>query len=136
MANKRSKRKKIKKFYCPYCDLRLWRIGNTKYYVFYKNAAQIRQNKGLSAKKSAFLATQYTPYLDRKRWIEAFCCEEHGKMWLLISASEEGNYQYRIAREKDWLQTDKSPDPRNPNPSVSEFTQRMSRQPLYKSNIF
>ena len=129
MANKRSKRKKIKKFYCPYCNLRLWRIGNTKYYKFYQNAAQIKQNTGLSAKKSAFLATQYTTYLDKNRWIEAFCCEKHGMMWLLISASEEGSYEYRIAREKDWLQTDKTQDPNNSNPSVSEFTKRMSRKP-------
>lgn len=129
MPNKRSKRKKIKKFYCPYCNLRLWRIGNSKYYKYYQNAAQIKQNTGLSAKKSAFLANQYTTYLDKNRWIEAFCCEKHGMMWLLISASEEGNCEYRIAREKDWLQTDKTPDPNNPNPSVSEFSQRMSRKP-------
>ena len=129
MANKRSKRRKVKKFYCPYCNSRLWRNGKVKYYLFYRNAAQIRQNKGFSAKKAAFLASQYTTYLDRDRWIEALCCEEHGMMWLLISTSEEGDYEYRVAREKDWLQTDKTSDPNNLNPSVSEFTQRMSRKP-------
>ncbi len=107
----------------------MWRIGNSKYHVFYKNAAQIKKNTGLSARKSAFLAAQYNTYVDRNRWIEAFCCEEHGMMWFLISALEGGNYEYRIAREKDWLQTNKTLDPNNTNPSVSEFTQRMSRKP-------
>ncbi|MEM6611604.1 MAG: hypothetical protein AAF652_05000 [Cyanobacteria bacterium P01_C01_bin.72] len=49
-------------------------------------------------------------------------------MWLLISVTED-NYEYRLAQEEDWLKTNKTTDPENPNPSVSEFTLRMSRKP-------
>ncbi|WP_036477612.1 hypothetical protein [Myxosarcina sp. GI1] len=126
MPNKRSKRKKTEKFFCPYCEDRLWRLGSSKYYLFYENAREIRQQMGISAKKATFLASHHTTYLDTTKWIESFCCSAHGMLWLLI-ISQKDVWQYRLAMEKDWLQTSKTVDPRRPNPSVSEFSLRMSR---------
>ncbi len=130
MPNKRSGRK-TKKYFCPFCEQRLWRLGTAKYYLFYRNASEIKQNTGISSKKAGLLAIQNSTYLDTKKWIEAFCCPDHGTLWLLISLQEK-DYEYRLAKEKDWLQTNKTLDPRMSNPSVSEFTQRMSRKPRYK----
>lgn len=48
-------------------------------------------------------------------------------MWMLVSVRND-NYEYRLAVGKDWLQTNKTVDPRLSNPSVSEFTLRMSRK--------
>lgn len=127
MPNKRSVRGNARKFYCPYCEDRLWRLGTTKYYLFYKNADEIRKNVGVSAKKAKFLINQNTTYLDTNRWIEGFHCSVDGNLWLTISV-KEGDYQYQIAKEADWLQTNKTQDPRLSNPSVSEFTLRMSRK--------
>lgn len=131
MPNKRSRRKKTKYFYCPLCQQRLWRTGTPKYFLFYKDSIEIRQGTGISAKKSRFLAHQNMTYLDTKKWIEGFCCSEHGQLWLLISLYDR-DYEYCLAKEKDWLKTNKTLDPRSTNPSVSEFTQRMSRKPCLK----
>lgn len=133
MPNKRSGRQKTKKFYCPHCQERLWRSGNSKYYLHYQNAEEIRSNTGITLKKAKLLSLQNTTYLDRNRWIEAFCCSSHGMMWLLVSVSNQNNsYEYRLAKANDWSRTDKTIDPRVANPSVSEFTLRMSRSPLVK----
>ncbi len=126
MPNKRSGRK-TKKYFCPICEQRLWRLGTTKHHLFYKNATEIKQNTGLSSKKARLLAIQNTTYLDTNKWIEAFFCSNHGRLWLLISLQEK-DFKYRLATEKDWLQTNKTLDPRMSNPSVSEFTLRMSRK--------
>jgi hypothetical protein len=127
MPNKRSGRK-TKKYFCPVCEQRLWRLGTTKYHLFYRNAAEIKQNTGISSTKAKLLAVKNKTYLDTKKWIEGFFCPTHGNLWLLISLQEK-EYKYRLATEKDWLQTDKTIDTRIPNPSVSEFTLRMSRKP-------
>lgn len=127
MPNKRSRRKKTRKYYCPFCEQRLWRLGKTKHHLYYRNAAEIRDNTGLTKKKAKLLSIQNSTYLDTKKWIEAFCCSSHGMIWLLVSI-KENSYEYRLAKEKDWLQTDGTIDPRVSNPSVSEFTLRMSRK--------
>ena len=128
MPNRRSRRNQTFPFFCPYCQQRLWRLGYTKHYIFYKNATEIKENTGISTKKSKLLNLQNNTYLDNKKWIEALCCSEHGRLWLLISRQEK-TYEYRLAKETDWLRTNKTIDPRNPNPSVSEFTQKMSLKP-------
>lgn len=129
MPNKRSKRKKTRKFFCPYCEQRLWRTGHTKHHLYYKNAEEIRRNTGIAAKKAKLLSLQNATYLDANKWIEAFCCRDHGMMWILISVRGD-NYDYKLATRKDWLQTNKTIDPSLSNPSVSEFTLRMSRKLL------
>lgn len=126
MPNKRNKRGKTQIYNCPFCEQRLWRLGTSKYYLFYKNATEIKKNLDISSKNAKLLASQSSTYLDTKKWIEAFFCQEHGTLWLFISLQETG-YDYRLAKEKDWLQTNKTFDPRRSNPSVSEFTWRMSR---------
>ncbi len=132
MANKRSKRKKIQHFLCPFCQIRLWRLGSPKYYSFYQNAAEIRRNLKISNKKASFLAAQNSAYLDPNSWIEEFFCNEHGRMWLLISRQSDENILYRLARREDWERTNKTIDTTKPNPSVSEFTYRMSRKVYYQ----
>lgn len=102
-------------------------MGKTKHNLFYKDAKEIRENTGIPPKKAKLLSLQNSTYLDPKKWIEAFCCPSHGMLWLLISLKED-SYEYRLARERDWLQTDGTIDPTVSNPSVSEFTLRMSRK--------
>lgn len=128
MPNKRSKRRKVKQYSCPLCMQRLWRLGTSKYHLFYRSASEISENTGITPKKSKFLATQKNTYLDSKRWIEGFCCSNHGSLWVLISTHND-KHEYRLAKEKDWLRTERTLDPRILNPSVSEYTLRMSRKP-------
>ena len=131
MPNKRSRRQKTRKYFCPYCEERLWRLGNAKYFLYYKNASEIRSNTDISMKKAKLLMLQNSTYLDKNKWIEAFCCFNHGMMWFKVSVQGD-TYEYSLAQEKDWLQTNGTLDPRISNPSVSEFTLRMSRSPRYQ----
>jgi hypothetical protein len=135
MSNKRSRRKTIQKFFCPFCndcETRLWRLGSPKHHVFYRNASEIRQNLQLSAKKAAFLASQNSTHLDTNTWLEEFFCPTHGKMWLYLSRQNQQELIYRTATREDWQQTNKTYDPTNPHPSVSEFSYRMSRKSYYQ----
>lgn len=132
MPNKRSKRKKIKHFFCPICENRLWRLGSPKHYLFYQNAAEIRRSLKISAKKASFLVAQNSAYVDSNSWIEEFFCNEHGRMWLLLSRQNDEHIVYRPAKREDWERTNKTIDPTQPNPSVSEFTYRMSRKAYYQ----
>jgi hypothetical protein len=49
-------------------------------------------------------------------------------MWLHLTKQEEGNIVMKIANEHHWKRSTRMIDPTKPNPSVSEFTYRMSRK--------
>lgn len=131
MSNKRSRRKKVQHFFCPFCEIRLWRLGSSKHYLFYKDAKEIRQQFKISAKKAALLSNQNSTCLDSNTWIEEFFCTTHGKLWLHISRKENRELVYRLSKREDWLKTSKTFNPNNPNPSISEFSYRMSRRSYY-----
>jgi hypothetical protein len=128
MPNKRSQRGKNPHFFCPYCQARLWRLGSTKHHLVYKNVLEIKENFDLSNKKARLLASQNSTQLDNNRWIEEFFCYQHGKMWLLVNRQDNGNCLTKLPGDQDWQRTNNTFDPNRPNPSVSEFTYRMSRQ--------
>ncbi|WP_218080004.1 hypothetical protein [Anthocerotibacter panamensis] len=132
MPGKRSKRGRIQHFYCPYCPLRLWRIGSPKHYLFYNGPSEITQHTQLGRKKAAFLATQGA-YIDRSAWLEEFLCSEHGLMWMSVHQDSEGKLTATPATPQEWQRTTGTIDPNIPNSSVSEFTQRMSRGPVIQT---
>jgi hypothetical protein len=67
-------------------------------------------------------------YVDSNSWIEEFLCGDDGKLWLKINRKNDGTLVTTLASSKDWLQTTRTILPDTPNPSVGEFTYRMSRQ--------
>jgi hypothetical protein len=127
MANKRSKRAHIQKFHCPYCEGRLWRLGGPRHFLYYSNAAEILKNLDVTRKRATLIATQGA-YIDRLTWIEEFFCGDHGKLWLRLHQKEEGLISFKLASDEDWKSSTGTIDPNAPNPSVSEFTYRMSRR--------
>jgi len=127
MPGKRSKRNKVQHFYCPYCERRLWRTGSPKHFLFYLGASEIQQNVDVSRQSAILLATK-GDYVDSNSWIEDFCCGEHGKLWMKVTRKNDGSLVTALATSKDWQQTTRTIRPDMPNPSVSEFTYRMSRQ--------
>ena len=66
--------------------------------------------------------------VDRSTWLEEFFCQVDGKMWLKVSKDLDGTITTQVADQKHWKQSTKTIDPNKPNPSVSEFTYRMSRK--------
>ncbi len=128
MPNKRSSRGKSKKFYCPYCQTRLWRKGHQKYYLHCLTIPQIQKEFKLGHKKAAFLAAQNSTPVNLNLWLEEFFCPEDGQIWLRIAKNDQGNLTITLATEEDWKRTHRTIDPTRPNASVSEFTYRNSRQ--------
>jgi hypothetical protein len=81
----------------------------------------------MSRKSAEFLATKGA-YIDNSSWIEEFFCGEHGKLWMKVTKKAGSIIVATLATSKDWPQTTRTILPDTPNPSVSEFTYRMSRQ--------
>jgi hypothetical protein len=128
MPNKRKSRGQVLKVSCPCCEQRLWRLGSTKYHLFYTHRDEIKKELGITLKKASFLASQTSAFVDSDRWIEEFFCENHGTMWMQISKKPDGTTTAVPARASDWMRTTKTIDPNFPNPSVSEFTYSMARR--------
>ncbi len=127
MPGKRSQHKNVQRFCCPYCECRLWRMANPKHFLFYLEASEIQQNVEMSRKSAMLLATKGT-YIDSNSWIEDFFCGAHGKLWMKVTRKSDGKLVTALATSKDWQQTTRTIQPDIPNPSVSEFTYRLSRQ--------
>lgn len=49
-------------------------------------------------------------------------------MWLKVSKDLDETITTQVAEQKHWKQSTNTIDPNKPNPSVSEFTYRMSRK--------
>jgi hypothetical protein len=87
----------------------------------------IKQNANISRKSALFLANKGV-YVDNNSWLEEFFCEEHGKSWMKVNRKTDGALVARLAKREDWQNTTRTIRPDTPNPSVGEFTYRMSRQ--------
>jgi len=83
MPGKRSKHKNVQRFYCPYCERRLWRLGSPKHYLFYLGASEIKKNVSMSRQSAELLASKGA-YVDSGSWIEFFC-GDHGKLWMKVT---------------------------------------------------
>ncbi len=127
MPAKRSSRSKVHKFYCPSCEGRLWRLGSPKHHLFYLGVGEIKQNLQISTKRAGMLSTKGS-YIDSNKWIEEFFCRNHGTMWLLVIKNEGNILRSQLATQSDWQRSTGTLRPDASNPSVSEFTQRMSRR--------
>ena len=101
MSGKRSSRSKVQKFYCPYCEERLWRRGGSKHYLFHADIGDVNHYSKISSRKLEMVPDKNT-HIDYGRWIEKFFCRNHGKVWLLISKSEFNHLITRLAVSSDW----------------------------------
>jgi hypothetical protein len=128
MPGKRSKRNNIARFTCPNCENCLWRIGSEKHYIVCSDPSDFAHYLDLSRRQVAIAMAQ-GGWNERRVWIEEFFCGDHGKMWLLIRNLQCGKAVAKAATEYDWKRSTGTQHPDSFNPSVSEFTQRMSRCP-------
>lgn len=96
MLKKRSNRRN-QRFYCPYCDRRLWILGSSKRLLLYLNAAQIQQNLNISRKIEVSLATKGA-CVDENSWLEEFFCGEDGKLWLKVVVNTSFEVEANFAR--------------------------------------
>jgi hypothetical protein len=101
MSGKRSRRSKVQKFYCPYCEERLWRRGGFKHYLLYADIGDINYYSKISSRQLEMVPDK-NARIDHGRWIEKFFCHNHGKVWLLVSKSEFNHLTTRLAVSSDW----------------------------------
>jgi len=94
--------------------------------MFYEQVKEISQHTGVTPKKAVFIANQ-GGVVDKNNWIEQFMCKQHGNMWMVVH-KEDDILTARFAQDTDWKCTSGTINPNNPNPSVGEFSYRMSRQ--------
>ncbi len=126
MPGKRSKRNNFQ-FHCPSCNSKMWRLGSPKHFLFYQGATEIQRNVDMPRKSALFLANKGV-YIDNRSWIEEFFCRKHGKLWIKVTNKTNSKLVTTLATGNDWQQSTRTIDPDTPNPSVGEFTYRMSRQ--------
>jgi hypothetical protein len=127
MPNKRSKRKTKGYFFCCFCNQQMLRLGSPKHQIYYTEASEIKQHLGVSLKTASLLAAQ-GELISGNIWIEEFFCEEHGRMWMVVTKKEDVLFANILASQGDWGRTTKTTNPNIPNPSVSEYSYRMSRR--------
>ncbi|MBD2103397.1 hypothetical protein [Leptolyngbya sp. FACHB-261] len=123
-ANRRKKRVLVN---CCHCGSRLWRCQSDRHHLFVAGVEQMQQKLGLSRKNALLYAAQNSAWVDRSRWMEQFFCPEHGHVWLLVSRDENGTTTATYPPRDVWAQTTGTFDPDHPNPTVGEYTRRMSQ---------
>ncbi|AGY60385.1 hypothetical protein [Gloeobacter kilaueensis] len=133
MARKRNRSLNRVEVNCPFCTSRLWRGCGQKHFIFSSNAEQTRELTGLTRKKAVLLHSHTATWVDRSRWIESFFCTDHGQVWIICTRNSDGQVTGETAPPRLWQQTTGTLDPSRPNPSVSEFTYRMSRRTSVQS---
>jgi hypothetical protein len=104
MPNKRSRCRDAYRIYCPYCELRLWRLNGPKHRLFYTGPDEISKNMNIPHGKATFSATK-GPYVHEYCWLEEFFCSNHGNLWLRVRRSRDGSVNHSIARPEDWHRT-------------------------------
>lgn len=87
MFGKRMKRNKVQRFYCPYCERRLWRLNSPKHFLFGLGASDIQPNSNC---------------IDSNFWSEEFFCGEHGKLWMRVTRKSNGKLVITVDTSKDW----------------------------------
>lgn len=121
MPGKRSSRKKIEHFFCPYCEKRLWRLGGSKHNLFLgSSSSSSRQN--LQNPSTPSKVFERSACIDSNQWIEAFFCREHNKLWMLVCRTTHNRLTAVLASNTDWQRSTGISPVDVPNPSVSKFS--------------
>lgn len=79
----RSKRKRKKIFFCPYCNRRLWRLGGQKHQI-----SILCKHANLLAAEDKKLDDN--SWFEGLAWTEEFICEQHGKVRMLVTRKADG----------------------------------------------
>lgn len=124
---KRSKRRAI---YCPlhgcYLD-----SASQKYKIFADQAGQLQQ-RGMSRRNALMLVANRTAVSLEGEWLEAFWCEQCQQIkWYHVRKCDERSYEISLAPQELWQQATGVISSQG-NPSVSEFTRRISRDVTYQ----
>jgi hypothetical protein len=124
---KRSKRRQI---FCPRHGCYVTSVSQ-KHYLFADTPEQLNV-RGVSKLTSKLLLNASTTVALSGEWLEGFWCEQCQEVsWYHVHKNEGGRYKVSIAPQPLWQKASGVIDPKG-NPSVGEFTRRMSRLTTYQ----
>lgn len=106
MPSKCSNQKNAQRFYCPKCDRRLWRVGNSKYFLSYTEVSESRRYVKMLHQEALLLTAKGT-HNSCHSWVEEFVCGEHGTLWMKLSKQADGSLYTSLATTNDYRPRDK-----------------------------
>jgi hypothetical protein len=123
-SNRRPKRREL---FCPkHPDQRI--EGNGKKYFLHLLTQEELRARGMSDKKAKLVISAYPVFVLSNEWLEELFCPQCGtSSWCHVVKHDRINHTVEWAPRELWMQV-AHVDPLMPNPSVSEFTRRASRQ--------
>lgn len=127
-ARMRSKKREL---FCPaHPDTKI--EGNGKKYYLHLLKPEELQARGMTEKKAKLVINAYPVLVLSNEWLEELFCPQCGtSQWCHITRLDRVNHQVKWAPRDLWMKV-ANVDPLVPNPSVSEFTRRASRQLTHK----
>lgn len=120
----RSRRRQL---FCPaHPEQRVYGKG-PRYFLHLLSAEELRQ-RGMGEKKAQLVIRAYPVLVLRSEWLEELFCPECGQShWCHVVRRDPTTYTVRWAPRELWQRV-AHVDPLVPNPSVSQFSRRASRQ--------
>ncbi len=126
-SNKQRRRPAKRKLICPaHPDQRI--EGNGKKYFLHLLKPEELKARGMSDKTAKLVINAYPVLVLSNEWLEELFCPQCGtSSWCHVIRHDRVEHTVRWAPRDLWMQV-AHVDPLTPNPSVSEFTRRASRQ--------
>lgn len=82
MWKKSDRQQQVQRFFCLYCDRRLWRLHRSKRYQFARETIDCVTVKVSSSVTPG--SANIDDSIEDDTWLEAFICGQHGRLWLPV----------------------------------------------------
>lgn len=130
-GKRRNRRRRSRELFCPrHPEQRI--EGNGKKYFLHLLTPEELRARGMSDKKAKLVINAYPVLILSNEWLEELYCPQCGtSSWCHVVRHDRINHTVEWAPRELWMQV-AHVDPLMPNPSVSEFTRRASRQMTQK----
>jgi len=127
LHSNRKHRSRRRELFCPsHPDQRIH--GNGKKYFLHLLTPEELRARGMSDKTAKLVINAYPVLVLSNEWLEELFCPQCGtSAWFHVIKHDQVEHTVKRAPRELWMQV-AHVDPLLPNPSVSEFTRRASRQ--------